>query len=341
MGSRADLYRKNAENSKYKFGNQNKNKKNRKKSKNNYKTNKNKSRGKVKDKLDEKIEYLNSLHNLDKLTIREITKYDGDWSYFIADSFKDRLKIHQLRGIHQSLKKIEQTIENTDNILWNHVQLHYNLFKLDLNLKYERNTIPEKFYKLIVSLTNIVDNVAEDRRIDNLKKLIVLVDAMVGYHKYLTNTSNNDYNNTFKEITLKINSDYLLNIQNNDVHIKDTEKIANTISRNDADKTVTIYQLRKIFNVYKSWENRLNDDWSNIEEEYYKFYPKLAYMTGRKLITGEFFELIRYCMDVVDNGDNAEKVIKFKGFIEFYESIISYYTYQNVKYELNRKDKGE
>jgi CRISPR type III-A-associated protein Csm2 len=110
--------------------------------------------------------------------------------------------------------------------------------------------------------------------------------------------------------------------------VNDTKKIAKNISTKDI---VTIYQLRKIFNVYKTWENRLKNQWSNIEDEYYKFYPKLAYMTGRGLISNEFFKLLIHCMDVVDNGDNKENVLKFKNFIKYYEAIISYYTYQNLK----------
>jgi len=329
MVSRAEQLRKNRENSKFKIDNDKGGKKGKSK---NYKA---KGKGHLdkkdkKDEMDKKIESINRLHNLNNLNIKDLTKFEGDWSYFVADYFtnpknKQNLNINQLRDIHQLFKNIEQKLA-VEKASWDDIKLDYNLIKLNINLKYERHTIPPKFYQLIYSLINIVDNISEDKKIQNLNKIIVIVDAMVGYYKYLSITVKN--HQTYLELILKINSNYLLNMENNNEYVNDTKKIAKNISTKDI---VTIYQLRKIFNVYKTWENRLKNQWSNIEDEYYKFYPKLAYMTGRGLISNEFFKLLIHCMDVVDNGDNKENVLKFKNFIKYYEAIISYYTYQNLK----------
>ncbi|MBQ6218761.1 MAG: type III-A CRISPR-associated protein Csm2 [Methanosphaera sp.] len=290
-------------------------------------------KGKVKDKddMDKKIDYINTLNDLDKLTTKNITKFEGEWSYFIAEYFKEKLNINQLRDIHQLLKNIEQKISN-NNCTWNDIKLDYNLLKLNINLKNERFTIPYKFYQLIYSFINIIDKVAENKKIEHLQKVMIMIDAMVGYHKYINKQRLNKNNSSLKDMTLKINSKYMLDITKKENYVNDTKIIANSISK---DKNVTIHQLRKIFNVYKSWEKKLDDNWSNIEEDYYLFYPKLAYMTGRGLITDEFFKLIVYCMDIIDTGDNKDKILKFKNYIKYYEAIISYYTYQNVKNEVD------
>ena len=87
--------------------------------------------------------------------------------------------------------------------------------------------------------------------------------------------------------------------------------------------------MRKIYNYFKYFERNLNNDWNNIHEEFDEFYPKLAYMTGRNLISDEFFKLIIKCMDIIKQGEDEEKIIKLKNFITYLESIISFITYQN------------
>lgn len=313
MVSRAELLRQNAEKSKYNTNQKNKGKPIRKGKRNN-------KRYKKEDEMDKFINKIRTFKTLKNIRTEEITTSEDEWSIFVAQYFKEKLNTNQLRDIHYEFKKIEQLEDN-----WESRKFNYKIIEMNIQLKQEKNVIPKKFYELMNSLFRIVNKSDVEEKNINLNKIIVFMDSLVGYHKYYE--KNHKVDKTLNEQISKINNQYLLEISENDGYVNDTDKISNILYLKG--KEITVYQIRKIFNVFKDMERRINDDWKNIEEEYYKFYPKLAYIAGRGLITEEYYILIKKSMDVINQGTDKEKIIKLKNFIKYLEAIISYVTYQN------------
>lgn len=317
MISRAEQIRRNAKKSPIKSNQKNN------RNKRPYKKNK-----RPKDDMDKFIKKIKTLKNLDEFTIKKITKKEGT-ADFIAEYFTDSknknvLNTNQLRDIYTSLKKIDNLNKN-----WSDIKLYYNLFILDIQLKNEKNVIPKKFYDLMDSFTDIVNKInSEDEKVQNIEKIIVLMESVVGYQKYYKSAKKMKDDDMLKKI-LSINNEYLINLNKNDKYVDDIEEIVQSLNNKDVD-TIKIYQLRKIFNEIKYIEHHSNE-WQSIEGDFYKLYPKLAYITGRDLIPVSFYKLLTHCMDIIDKSGNDEKLILFKNFIKFLESLISLTTYENKK----------
>jgi len=316
MVSRVEQIKRNAQNSPFKIkGNKSSNK-----GKHN-KGNKNQ-----KDDMDKFIDKLNTLRNLDEYTVRKITK-KGEIADFIAEYFTNPknkvLNTNQLRDIYISLKKIDNLDKN-----WLDLKLYYNLFLLDIQLKHEKNVIPPKFYGLMISITDIVNKIKdEEEKVQNIDKIILLMESVVGYQKF-HKLDKNMKNKGLIEKHLTIDKEYLINLEKNDMYLEDISEIVKSL--NSTVDSVKMYQLRKIFNETRYIEH-FSNDWSIIEEKFYKLYPKLAYIAGRELIPLSFYKLLTQCMDVIDESAADEKIVLFKNFIKYQESLISLTTYENKK----------
>ncbi len=86
-----------------------------------------------------------------------------------------------------------------------------------------------------------------------------------------------------------------------------------------------VNQLRKFFTQIKRIE--LDNKDKNNEEEFrsiekvYPLLPELAYAKGRGLITEEFYELMKVCMDT----SKLKKIKDFKRLVDFLSAILAYH----------------
>jgi CRISPR-associated protein Csm2 len=89
-------------------------------------------------------------------------------------------------------------------------------------------------------------------------------------------------------------------------------------------------QLRKFFEAVREIDRvlKLEKNWSKVREKFYLLYPYLAYARGRGLISKDFYELMKTCMDKIDIGTtNEEKIKNFVRFVQFFEAIVAYHRF--------------
>ncbi|GAA5818351.1 MAG: type III-A CRISPR-associated protein Csm2 [Methanobrevibacter sp. CfCl-M3] len=84
-------------------------------------------------------------------------------------------------------------------------------------------------------------------------------------------------------------------------------------------------QLRKFFGAIKKIQQK--ESWDEIEHDFYLLEPKFAVSVGRKLIPKDFFDLMRVCMEKVDEGNEEKKLENFNTLSEFFESIVAYHKF--------------
>lgn len=279
------------------------------------------------DDMDRFINQIKTYKTLKDVRVETITNMTDGWAYKTAGYFNNKLNTSQLRDIHYSFKKMDN-LERT----WQARKMSYNLIVMNIELKQE-NIIHKKFHQLLTSFFTIIDKESDEiNKLIDLDKMLIFMDALVGYHKYFEKqdknkkSQKNDHDETLEGLLLKINEEYLLNLSDNDKYVIDSEKISSLLYQKESQ--ITIHQIRKVFNEFKRMQRESKNNWKNIEEDYYKLYPKLAYMLGRGLITNGYFNLLKRSMNIVNQGSNEEKIIKLNNFIKYMESIISNITYQ-------------
>ncbi|MDR2967901.1 MAG: type III-A CRISPR-associated protein Csm2 [Methanobacteriaceae archaeon] len=99
--------------------------------------------------------------------------------------------------------------------------------------------------------------------------------------------------------------------------------------RDDSEK-LNSNQLRKFFGAIRDIESK-DEDWEEIEPQFYLLKPKLAVSVGRKLIPRDFHRLMMVCMSKIDIGNNEHNFKNFKVFVNFLEAIVAYSKYHNPK----------
>lgn len=124
-----------------------------------------------------------------------------------------------------------------------------------------------------------------------------------------------------------------------DVRIVDfapPEKSAHNIAK-QLDESMKVTQLRKIFTTIKKLEIQVKGknpkDQLN-EPELYMLLPHLAYARGRKLITPEFYNIMK---GIIGDGKNGKikTVEDFNRFVDFMTAIIAYHKEVSMKKEGN------
>jgi len=109
------------------------------------------------------------------------------------------------------------------------------------------------------------------------------------------------------------------------------DKIANQFSgRGGDDRVLNSNQLRKFFGAIRDIESK-EEDWDEIEPQFYLLKPKLAVSVGRKLIPRDFYDLMMACMSKVDVGDNENKIKNFKTLVSFLEAIVAYRKFHDLR----------
>ncbi|MDD2340497.1 MAG: type III-A CRISPR-associated protein Csm2 [Methanosarcina sp.] len=106
------------------------------------------------------------------------------------------------------------------------------------------------------------------------------------------------------------------------------DQIAHTL------KNMKTTQLRRFFGAIKLIERTIEEEnsekaWDEVEAEFYLLKPKIAYAKGRKLISEEFYQVLKVSLNKIDVGTDKEKIENFKRFVKFLESIVAYHKFYN------------
>lgn len=112
------------------------------------------------------------------------------------------------------------------------------------------------------------------------------------------------------------------------------DKIAKEIA--DAKEEMKVTQLRKVFNEIKRIQGliKTEDDLKKQHQNIFLILPELAYARGRKLITSDFYDLLKECLTKeVNNKRNIRLSSKgeFDNFVKFLEAILAYYKMYSSK----------
>lgn len=105
----------------------------------------------------------------------------------------------------------------------------------------------------------------------------------------------------------------------------DENGIAYKVAGYAVDTNLKSNQLRNFFGFVKKMERR--ESWDKIKSDFYLLKPRMAVKVGRNDVPEGFFKVIAISMDKVDVGSEEEKLVNFKRFIEFFESIVAYHKY--------------
>lgn len=101
----------------------------------------------------------------------------------------------------------------------------------------------------------------------------------------------------------------------------DAEKIAKD------SKGVKTAQIRKFFNKMRTLHQRAKrqkEDFEPIKIEILKLMPELIYAKGRKVITADFYNLLKACL-IKDKKCRIKKYEEFDNFMSFLEAIVAYH----------------
>ncbi|KZX12272.1 type III-A CRISPR-associated protein Csm2 [Methanobrevibacter curvatus] len=281
-------------------------------------------------KIKYNIQYLdeNKFYNFDNIDMYDICGF----SYELGKSFvksENDLKVTQLRRFFDDLR----LIETKDN--WELIKPKFHLFKVQLEISLNRNSIPQLFYNLMIKCLSQIETSKEKE--ENFKIFVRFVESIVAYHKFHTFLSENkSYSeDIFDEESFEIHplvTIYELNDLIDDEECGELE-YANSIARRflkskNPKNNLNINQLRKIFNALKNIELYSN----NKLTDFYRLKPQISYSFGRGLIPYDFYRLLMFLMDLVyyDNlsneNDNWEKefINNLKILIKLLESVIAY-----------------
>jgi CRISPR-associated protein Csm2 len=99
---------------------------------------------------------------------------------------------------------------------------------------------------------------------------------------------------------------------------------AHIVAKSIKDKEMKTTQLRKFFGHIKRLDaqtrgKKLTDDFES--KKLSLIMPELAYALGRKLISDEFYGLIKECLNV----SKIKTVGDFKNFVDFLSAVLAYH----------------
>lgn len=108
------------------------------------------------------------------------------------------------------------------------------------------------------------------------------------------------------------------------------DKIAEEIT--NAKEEIKVTQLRKLFTKIKNIQNKIktNNDLNKYKNEIVLISPELAYARGRKLITEDFYNLIKSCL-LKGNQIKFSSKAEFDNFVKFLEAILAYHKKHSLK----------
>jgi CRISPR-associated protein Csm2 len=143
------------------------------------------------------------------------------------------------------------------------------------------------------------------------------------------------------DLTQRINNGTIPNLNESSLKPEDyavpngyADKIAEEIA--NAKEEMKVTQLRKLFTKIKNIQNKIktNADLNKYKNEIMLILPELAYARGRKLITEDFYSLIKSCLLKSINNQNQIRFTsksEFDNFVKFLEAILAYYKKHSLK----------
>lgn len=99
---------------------------------------------------------------------------------------------------------------------------------------------------------------------------------------------------------------------------------AHIVAKSIKDKEMKTTQLRKFFGHIKKLDAQTKGKKSTDAFESTKIsliMPELAYALGRKLISNDFYDLIKECL----NASKIKTVADFKNFVDFLSAVLAYH----------------
>ena len=108
----------------------------------------------------------------------------------------------------------------------------------------------------------------------------------------------------------------------------DADKLTAELKSDD----IKTSQLRKFFAAVKEIEMYVKEkgDWDEkAKMDFYLLMPKLAYAKGRKVISEDFFNLMKISMEKVGSGDKKDTLDDFLRFVQFLEAIVAFFKVHN------------
>jgi CRISPR-associated protein Csm2 len=114
------------------------------------------------------------------------------------------------------------------------------------------------------------------------------------------------------------------------------DKIAEEIYKSKEKMKVT--QLRKVFSnlktIYTNAKKKKSPNFEEQRDAIFLLSPELAYAKGRKLITDDFYKLMKACLFKTQNKKTSCRIAtldEFENFMKFFEAILAYYKFHEEK----------
>ena len=127
------------------------------------------------------IEEISSYNQFSDIGIEKIVDVEIGYAFRIAKFSKNMLKINQLRGIVDTLDRIEQS-EKT----WKDKRIEFYLLKPRFALGVSKKIISPELYDVLCAAMKLVD-VSDDnqKNIKNFKFFVYFFESIIAYYKFL------------------------------------------------------------------------------------------------------------------------------------------------------------
>lgn len=128
------------------------------------------------------IEEINSYNQFSDIDIEKIVDFEIGYAYRIAKFAKGKIfKSNQLRGILDSLKKIEQSKKE-----WNQKRIEFYLLKPRFAVGVTKRVISPEIYDVFITAMNLVDvSDDNDKNFENFKYFVYFFESILAYYKFL------------------------------------------------------------------------------------------------------------------------------------------------------------
>lgn len=128
------------------------------------------------------IEEINSYNQFSDIDIEKIVDSERGYAFKIAKfAIKQIFKINQLRGILDTIKRIEQSKKQ-----WNEKRIEFYLLKPRLSVAVTKRVISPEIYDVLIAAMNLVD-VSDDNEenFNNFKYFVYFFESILAYYKFL------------------------------------------------------------------------------------------------------------------------------------------------------------
>jgi len=128
------------------------------------------------------IEEINSYNQFSDIDIEKIVDSEIGYAFRIAKFARSTMfKSNQLRGILDSMKRIEQSKKE-----WNDKRIEFYLLKPRFAVAVTKRVISPEIYDVIIAAMNLVDvSTDKQKNFDNFKYFVYFFESILAYYKFL------------------------------------------------------------------------------------------------------------------------------------------------------------